>query len=244
MLLQLENIHLEPHFVFAQERRLNPLLTASEFMGCMSYLEYKIRVDPRNLRLHVQRIFLCRHTALHDHLFSSLLDLLIALDGKGAQLRKRMIKLAGLILSTEEMSFLENYNGNALAKINAPGDASRSLLISQIKGNTELINEVAANQHNVSSLEQATDYLEYGQLDEAIGLLKDLVLQSPTDDELATLLTDILLAERNQGLFKIIYGEISQCTGESLPACWQLTAEKMAKISPFADEQSQQTGTL
>lgn len=73
---------------------------------------FKVQRNPKNLMSHMQRIYATYNQKMVDPLYAALIDLLLALDGKGKGLASRMILCTKSMLLEQQYNVLDNYLKN------------------------------------------------------------------------------------------------------------------------------------
>jgi len=119
---------LQSYSLFEAEKELNPVslesdhdFTVEEVLwttmdgknnDLYKQIVYKVIRNPKHLISHIQRIYFTYNQRLDEPLYAALVDLLLALDGKGKQLGKRMFSLTRSVLTDQQNKTLTNYLKN------------------------------------------------------------------------------------------------------------------------------------
>jgi len=194
-----EDSNGKPEVMFMVSNKSGLILDLGEYSDkAIEVLEHKVTRNPLYLRSHVQRIYLYRKIKNGDALYGALLDLFIALNAKGFEIRRRLL--------FESKCYLDSHHFNALYhRLDNGVSASSVLPISQYsrlsKGLIGTIDLLISNQQTTHATQdpqkEAHDYLEYGEVDEARKILEVAVLKEPWRKELHTDLLEIYKASRD-----------------------------------------------
>lgn len=161
----------ELSFVVASPIKLN---LTEKHRDILEYLLYQIARNPKNLIAHTQRIFFCYRENLPDQLAAALVDLMIALGGRGAALKRRMLLGVKAKLDDGQWRLVQDsiQPGKPLPVI------PFSLLTTGAIGNIQMVKQSAAAQSGrPDALALALDYINYSQLDEAKTVLESAILE-------------------------------------------------------------------
>jgi len=172
----------KPDVMFMVSNKPGLILDLGKYSDkAIEVLEYKVTRNPLYLRSHVQRIYLYRKIKNGDALYGALLDLFIALNTKGFEIRQRLL--------FESKYYLDSYHFNVLYQRLGNGiNASSVLPLSQYsrlsKGLTGTIDLLISSNYQTTHEArdpqiEAHEYLEYGEVDEARKILEIAVLKEP-----------------------------------------------------------------
>lgn len=163
------------------------------FNASLAYLGHRIFDHPEDLRSHVQRIFLLLEGSESDELQDALVDLFIALGGKGRALKRHMLDHARLRLSQEAVTLLEQHLDDGFAPWEVLAFPVRSSLLSLgYCGTHELVRRLDSNGAAYSDVvEEARDRLAYGQVDAARAVLEQALRKNPEHAAAAAELLEI-----------------------------------------------------
>ncbi|WP_305908303.1 hypothetical protein Q9L42_011255 [Methylomarinum sp. Ch1-1] len=177
-------------------------------------LVYRVVQKPKNLLLHMQRIFACYRQRRSEQLYAALADLLTLLSGGGKNLAYRVIKGTARGMDREQLANLQRYfqGGHRL-----PGNGFSILTEGQV-GDPQIIEKTAAVTIEHDYLALAHDYIEYSQLDEAMDVLEQGVNEAPFREDLQEQLLELYRLTDNQARFKSMYASVSQSRHDMIPA--------------------------
>ncbi len=202
----------KPEVMFMVSDKPELILELGEYSDkAIEVLEFKVTRNPLYLRSHVQRIYLYRKTENGDALYGALLDLFIALDTKGFEIRQRLLFESKCHLNPHHFNVLFHRLGNGL-------NASSVLPLSQYsrlsKGLVGTVNLLTSNDHHSTHAtrdpqEEAHEYLEYGEVDEARKLLETAVLKEPWRKELHIDLLEIYKVSRDADNCDTMYRQLA-----------------------------------
>ncbi len=171
----------------------------------LNYFAGEILREPKNLRLHIQRVFFVLAQAASDQaeLASAVADLFIVLKQNGETLKNRVLGLTRKHLADDCWIYLKRNKSTGLtANIAITQNSScfsKSLLSGGLIGYSELIiksdKEKPARKYNLH--EQALISIEYGQLDVALNLLEEAY---KVDSENESVSHDLLFVYKALGM--------------------------------------------
>lgn len=176
----------DPVFISALRTQLTlPENVHSQWLA--DALAHRIARAPKDLRGHVQRIILHQMHNEGDALFAALLDLFIALGAFGLALRKRLLQSSSALLSTTQRDFLNAHIDTGVSAREPHPSAPRSRLSQGCIGSLAFITRSTSGKSRDarSPLEQALDFLNYGQVDQAQKTLEEALIENPDDAEIA-----------------------------------------------------------
>lgn len=198
-------IKLDSYFALVNERDLLAnKVPISGFESALEYLSRAISQEPRNLRLHIQRIFLLlRKTKKNKSILASAItDLFIILQESGAVLKARVLKMSYAHLHIKDWAYLK-FNEHSGLTTNTPTHTnlncfSHSLLSHGLIGHADFIERTVSTQPHDTQIielhEQALMCLEYGQLDVALSLLQQAMAADPNNAEVKQDLLSIYMS--------------------------------------------------
>ncbi len=217
---EIPDAEVELSFRFDELLALNPNTQVSDIL-MMEHLAHAIAAAPTNLLCHTQRVFFFYSNRNPEGLYSALLDLFIALDGKGAALRRRLLAGSRERLAPEHYGILSRW----LEK-GAPRDgedllpASQSILSEGITGEIKLVQVFyTENESQRDPLLEAREHIEYFQIEEARDLLETAILAQPEREELHLELIHLYQATRDTASMQAMREKLSQIMPH-LPECW------------------------
>lgn len=193
----------------------NPLLA--------SYLAHCITRNPQDLRAHTQRVYL--HFSINDNegLYSALLDLFIALGEKGLSLRQLLLAHSRKNLLPQQLEFLEANIIDGLHPNSIIENCGNSLLHSGIESSLAMIikQQRGDTQAPPDPLQDAQEYLEYGQLDLALDVLETAMEKDPGNKEISKELLQIYILARAFDRYQQLAHKLLQ-SGHDLPPGWEI----------------------
>ncbi len=160
-------------------------------------LAYRVSQKPNDLARHLRRIVFCYQHNLQDALYSALLDLLIVLEGKGQALSRRLIYGCRASLDPRCFQSLKTHSGNP-ARL--PGNRY-SLFTSGLCGTLQLLKQHKQPAAERDFLALANDCVEYSQLDEAMTILEQGLIDNPQREDAQSILLDLYKSTANQDRF-------------------------------------------
>ena len=182
---------VEAVFTLSGERHL--LIRAGNSSGkVLDFLTHAIARTPGDLYRHVQRINLYIKSVELEGLYGALLDLFISLKANGRPLRERMLKISKPLLDEEQYQFLLQHLNKGITAIDAVPRSNASVLAKGVVGTSQLVCKLDNRKVQIQDpLEEAYQYLEYGQIDQAQQVLEDAILGDPMRMEFYHDLIDI-----------------------------------------------------
>ena len=166
------------------------------------FLAHRVKRDPGDLKVHLQRIGLHLEQADEEALYGALLDLFLVLGRNGQALRKRMLHQAIGRLTLEHSVSLREHLEPGLH----PGDlvlpGRFSILSTGLTGDCVVItrNE-KKNQRTREFLEEVRDLIDSGQITEAQSALEEALLEDPGNTQLSAELLDLYAHTRDSSGF-------------------------------------------
>lgn len=211
---------VELSFHFDALLALNPNIQVSE-VAMAEHLAHAIAATPANLLCHTQRIYFFYGNGDRDGLYSALIDLFIALNGKGVALRRRLLAGSREGLAPEHYGILARW-----LEQGAPGEekdlslANQSVLGKGITGVRKLVQVFfAEKEEQRDPLLEAREYIEYFQIDEARDLLETAIFAQPEREDLHLELIHLYQATRDTASMQAMREKLSQIMPQ-LPECW------------------------
>lgn len=192
-------------------------------------LVYQIRLKPKDLLLHLQRIFTCYLLDDSIKLQAALIDLFAVLEQKGRDLARRMLESCREKLADRDYEQLYAY----LSTITQTLPKNKFTVIQRDLVGTSLLikkNEtVECDKPN--KLQLARDFIEYSQLDEAIALLEQIVMEASCDREAQELLLELYQDTEKQRRFEETHCKAVQARLELIPE-WEVLHDYFANTVP------------
>ncbi len=214
------DITVDPYLLLKHhtDLQVSPWMDKEATLGCLGH---RILGQPTDLRAHVQRIFLLIKIGDGAALYSALLDLMIALGTHGQALKQRMLALAAPLLAPATRDFLQRHldagfvaNNPEIARVRGALLRSASVqgqpLVRRLDGDATLI---------TNNVEQANELLEYGQLEHAVELLEDALLQNPDLEAEAEMLSELYRSMRADARWQGLREQLQLNFGR-VPKAW------------------------
>ncbi|NOQ37187.1 MAG: hypothetical protein GQ569_15060 [Methylococcaceae bacterium] len=181
---------------------------------------FKISRDPKNLHVHLQRIFFCYQHDLIDDLFAALVDFLIILEGQGSRISQRMITGAKLKLPPDEYTTLKNALSLSIDEIRLLKGNTDTVFTQGLIGINLLVKkEEQKIQHEHDPLDLARDYIAYSQLDTAMETLEAAILVDFERQELHDDLLELYKLTRSEDKFLKMYNNLTTQV-KTIPPAW------------------------
>ena len=193
---------------FKIETESNLLLepeSTDDLSSTLQYLNLAIIKTPKNLRLHIQRVFLLLENQSRQHLPAALIDLFIVTRKAGVHLKQELLGLCLPLLNKQLFDYLSaNCEGQLTAQTAVSHllpAGSYSVLSQGLIGSLVVIKrEIVAEKlphlgGGANALhQQALECMEYGQLEEALTLLLQARSLDPEIDEISVDLLSIYIS--------------------------------------------------
>ncbi len=186
---------------------------------------YKVSTNPKQLISHIQRIYFTYRQGMVEPLYAALVDLFSVLDGRGKELSIRMVSSTHSLLSEHQgrdlASYLEHTKISLLAgnkfSVLTKGLVGSGILLTE-KNNVEIVHDPLAI---------ARDYVEYSQLDSAIGTLEAGVLEDSERQELQLELLELYKVTKNVQAFTKMHDLLIDKSLD-LPSGWKELTDHFA----------------
>lgn len=176
----------------------------------LDHLQRRTSREPRDLLAHVRRILLARACQRNAEVEAGLSALFGILGGKGAPLRKRLLDLCAPLLSPDLLQALATTEGGT-------GSAHLPLVIRQQR------DESSRTPGRQGTLAEAAEYLDNGQVEEALTLLEAVLLEQPNDAEITRALLDIYRRSRDLPRLQAMRSRLAEI-GEAVRQLWDEAA--------------------
>ncbi len=178
------------------------------------FLARKIKRKPKDLRLHIQRIYLNYILKNENAYFGALVDLLIVLGPKGLELKKSILRPTNNLLNNEHAKFIHQYLRSGIVATDAiPTNESRLS-----KGISSTVNIVTRNLSYgdiYSSLSTAKEKLSLGEIKTAQVILENALEENPDDIEITD---ELLKLYQNQQMSKAFTAMTTRLSGKTIAA--------------------------
>ncbi len=212
--------HIEPAFRIQGESRLR--IDALEWEHkAGSYLAHAVARKPSDLRSHVQRINLYLQSRDAEGVYGALLDLFITLADKGCALRERMLKISQDLLGAERHQALLKHLYKGISSSDAVPPAQTSVFGKGYRGTDQLVVKLESEACPAQDpREEASSYMEYGQIDEAQRVLEMAILDTPSRCELHYDLIEIYRSTHAKAPYLAMRQRISTIDNP-VPEAWE-----------------------
>jgi len=191
-------------------------------------LIYRVRRSPKRLMFHLQRIYFCFNNKLPEQLYAALIDLFYILDGKGKEFSQRIAAEVSFILAEKESAkikaYLSSYNEFLLVG-NKYSIFTRGM-ISSLPVITET--DIVVEEYDVLAL--ARDYIEYSQLEQAMNVLQDGIIEMPQRTELQHELLELYTITKSYLAYKKMTNQLMEYQID-ITAEWQDSAKYFAELN-------------
>jgi len=223
-----EQLDIQPEMAFrkAGSRNLHVVSEAAS-LKISDFFSHYVVSHPLDLVTHVQRIHFAISRATEIDVYSTLLDLFIALGSRGQSLRQTMLEQASTKLGADHKAFLSDaleVGVNARDVIDDPGV---SMLSAGYSGCDDMV--VVQREHRGSDhedpLQQAMDSIECSNLDEARVILEEAFYADRSNLDQQRLLLEIYRKTDDKKHFSVLFETFE---GDSNPAHadWSEMAEQ------------------
>lgn len=197
----------------------------------LQFLTHRVSNNPRDLLAHVQRVAANYHGGTPETLYGALLDLFIALDTRGSELRRRLfMKCAPFLGREQRLALVQGLESGIKTTDRVPLTPS-SLLKLPTRGNMFLVERLDGHVVNKSfdALDEARDLIDSGFIDEARMLLEELLLTRPECEETNKELLDLYKYTKNR---KAFFATRQRLAGLPLALAenWEELAEKFMNM--------------
>ncbi|WP_457673176.1 type IV pilus assembly protein FimV [Thiolapillus sp.] len=213
---------LDPVFLIPDDGRL--VLDAESCGDTLaSHLGHCITRDPMDLKSHTRLVYLALGQRDSTALYSALLDLFIALEDQALSLRRHLLKRCAGKLQPHQRDILQASMEKGLHRDTPLSDRGNSLLHRGNDSALPLVTRRKSARHSPEDdpLAEAREYLEYGQLEQALDRLESAMLRNPDNpalgDELLALYRQTGLKERHRHFIEKLMN-----AGLQPPASWSL----------------------
>ncbi len=188
-----------------------------------SFLCHNITRNPLDLRSHTRLIYLRLRQENSTALYTALLDLFLALGNQGLSLRDHLLQLCSPRLQAHQKTILSDGLKPGLFPNTPLADTGNSLLHKGNETNTPLVKKTVNRQETGKQdpLLEARECLEYGQLDQALGLLESAMLENPDNTGIHAELLAIYSRGNMQERFRQQTRAMAKA-GHELPSGWKL----------------------
>jgi hypothetical protein len=183
-------------------------------------LVFRVSRTPQSLQAHLERIYFCFGSYLNEQLYAALIDLLIVLNRCGRELSCRMTFGSRARLTESQFQALSHFLNDERASIEGLPCSRFSLFTKGLQSYAMLVQVVeSVREAEHDPLELAKNYIEFSQLDEAVRVLEQAILERPERTELHGELLSLYRSTSDRIGFKRIFDELTRF-GASLPPEW------------------------
>jgi hypothetical protein len=183
-------------------------------------LVFQVSKKSSTLEAHMERIYYCFQNLLDEQLVGALVDLLIVLNKNGLALGKRMVDGSRSRLPENQYQALLSHLANSAADNDLLPTNRYSIFAKGLLATAKLLHlNDTSTEEKRDALDLARDYIEFSQLDDAIRVLEQAILEQPERMELHNELLSLFRSTRDQIGFKRVFNELSSST-LSLPPDW------------------------
>lgn len=216
---------MEPAFFMASDISLYPK-TPCSIVVITQYLTYQIIKSPNDFRSHIQRIYLLIQQRNTAALYGAIFDLFLVLGSNGLALRQRMLFNAQSLLAELDFNALQQTLESGLTSNIAISKPARAVISKGLSVNQLFIDKVdSVNKTSSDAVDDASSYLEYGQLDQAREVLEEAVISTPRKLELHHDLLAIFQTTRDSKQFIVFYERLLEMD-IALPSLWKEMANE------------------
>ena len=155
-------------------------LTDLDDVVLLEKIIFSLARKPKQLDVHLRRIYYCLSNKMTDQLFAAIVDFLIILNGQGLSISWRVVLGTKDVLSESQFSVLNNYLKNITRNPASLSGNKYSIFSKGLNGSNNLVvlNDVTP-QMDYDPLDLARDYIEFSQLEEAKSVLEKGVFANP-----------------------------------------------------------------
>ncbi|QSA96270.1 FimV family protein [Methylococcus sp. EFPC2] len=182
-------------------------------------LAQAVSAAPGDLARHTRRIHHAYRSLDSEALYGALLDLFAVLGHHGRELRRRMLSASRDRLAAEQEQALRLWLESGRRPPMSP--RSRSACLSEgVEGETGLLHVREGEQVEIRDpLQEAREFIEYSQLEQAMDLLENAVRRQPERDDLRVELLSLYRATRDHARRDDFRRRLGTELG-GLPPCW------------------------
>ncbi len=211
---------MEPAFFMTDDISLHPKKSCP-IAVISQYLTYQIIKFPNDFRSHTQRIYLLIQQQNTSALYGALFDLFLVLGSNGLALRQRMLFNAQSLLAELDFNALQQTLESGLTTDIAMQKPIQAVLSKGLSPDQHFIEKIdQQNQTSSNAVEEASNYLEYGQFDQARIVLEEAIISTPRQLELHHDLLEIFQTTRDSEQFIVFYEHLLEMK-VALPTPWK-----------------------
>lgn len=192
-------------------KETNELLLADSMIypELLDKLVFRVARKPKRLVGHVQRIYHCFHLELQDQLYGAIVDFLVVLEKRGANLSWRLVMGCKPILSSVQFQVLRDFLKDSESEVSVLNGNQYSIFSKgKLENNSMVILEESQADYAVDPLVIAQDYIQYCQLEQAKLVLEAAVLKQIGRYDLQLELLAIYQSTRDVEGFTKMYAKL------------------------------------
>lgn len=208
----------DPMFVFTPAGRLD-CPADTEVQEAWRHFTVQVARDPLDLEAHTRRVLLASRPPLTDRAFGALVDLFMALGGRGRGLRRQLLEQAMPWLDPDDAHFLRLHLDTELPRGAQLPSQRWSVLDTAVLGSLRMVDLQRRQVAQETPFQQAMSLLEYGDLAGARGMLEAALLEEPDHEEVNRELLAIYQHSRDDA-GKAAMAEQLVARHGALPAGW------------------------
>lgn len=179
---------------------------------------HRVTQDPGNLLRHLQRIYSCYRQSKSEQLYAALTDFLTVLEHKGKQLAYRIVHASRNKLDDAQFTALQGYLSGQ-GQMGLEGNCF-SVIQQELVGVRHLLDKSENVSQNYDYLQLAQDYIEYSQLDEALGVLERGLHEVAHREDIQAELIGLYKVTRAEDRFRKTYA-LARSNQYDLIAGWE-----------------------
>jgi hypothetical protein len=210
-------------FLFARTPQQLNLQWLSQHPELLNFLVAGVSKQPQNLVTHVQRICLCYHKNLSDHLYGAMVDLFSVLNGHADDFCGRLLDKVLPKLNASHAYLLNQYLYDKDILTLYMVQNSFAVMGKGLLGNIQLISKLADNTMHDERLQDALilarDYIDYSQFQEAKEVLESAILETPMRKELHLDFLELCKSLQDVGAFLAMQTKLAE-KGNAFPELW------------------------
>jgi len=214
--------------LFSENQPIDSGMDAQQCNELHRELVHRVLRQPKYIVLHLHRIYFCYHHALSEPLYAALVDLLLILDSKGKHFSRRLVLESAEGLSKPRLKILLNYLKQA-NDLHVFGN-SFSVFTKGFLSTKSLISLTDTSQVEYDVLNLARDYVEYGQLEQALEVLESSLLEMPDRFDIQNELLELYVITRNKVAYIKMTHQLTECQ-LNISIEWQNSAQYFAGLN-------------
>ncbi len=181
--------HREPAFA-ASGGRITPRVPPSQVPAFCDYYAYRILRRPGDLSAHLARILLLARVGGGTTLHGAILDLFRVLGERGLSLRQDVLRRCASRLDEAARQQLERFLDHP-ERLPAETEGIPGLVSSPGSGPRLSVPVGQETRETGDPVTEAEDHLQYGNVEAAVSLLRNRLLDDPADERAGALLLEV-----------------------------------------------------